>query len=29
MNDDLTDLKAFLHTLQGEDQPMSLPALPL
>jgi len=25
---DLTDLKAFLHTLQGDDKPMSLPALP-
>lgn len=26
---DMKDLKAFLGTLQGEDQPMSLPALPL
>lgn len=28
MMDDLADLKAFLITLQGEDEPMSLPALP-
>lgn len=29
MTDELADLKAFLFTLQGEDQPMSLPTLPL
>lgn len=27
--DEMADLKAFLLTLQGEDQPMSLPSLPL
>lgn len=27
-SDDMSDLKAFLMTLQGEDAPMSLPALP-
>lgn len=29
MTGELADLKAFLFTLQGEDQPMSLPTLPL